>query len=189
MSQAAVEVPSEGDLVDQARHGDRIAFEELVRRHQHEVFTLASRLVSSRDHASDVAQEAFIRAWRGIGRFRGDAAFSTWLHRITVNAALTHRKRASRHPGMPLEDATPIADGALESDPERAGENVELRDRLKRALDRLPHHQRTVVVLKDVYGWSHNEIAEALAITVTAAKVRLHRAHRRLRDLLHTEAP
>ncbi len=172
------------DLVDRARAGDETAFGELVRTYQHEVFTLAVRLVGDRTLAADVAQEAMVRAWRAIGRFRGDAAFSTWLHRITVNAAWTQKSRARRHQSQDLDAVTEVAETDLRTNPELAGERAELRMALQQALRRLPTHQRAVVVLKDIHGWSHREIAEALSISVTAAKVRLHRAHLRLRDML-----
>lgn len=187
MDHAAVETSEEADLISRARSGDRDAFQELVRRHQHGVFTLAMRLVNDRELAADVAQDAFIRAWRGLPRFRGEAAFKTWMHRITVNAAWTLKKRLGRHAATPLDDAPPIADATLAGDLERAGENLVLRERLRAALDQLTQPQRTVVVLKDIYGWSHGEISDALGITVTAAKVRLHRAHHRLREHLGEE--
>lgn len=172
------------DLVDRARGGDQIAFGELVRTYQHEVFTLAVRLVGDRTLAADVAQEAMVRAWKAIGRFRGDAAFSTWLHRITVNAAWTQKSRSRRHQSQDLDTVAEVAETDVRASPEQAGERAELRLALRRALRRLPDQQRAVVVLKDIYGWSHKEIAEALSISVTAAKVRLHRAHLRLRDML-----
>ncbi len=172
------------DLVARAQAGDQSAFSELVRIHQHEVFTLAVRLVGDRTLAADVAQEAMVRAWKAIGRFRGDAAFSTWLHRITVNAAWTQKARAKRHQAHDLESIAEVPEPDLRADPEIAGERAELRQALRTALQRLPDQQRSVVVLKDIYGWSHKDIADSLSISVTAAKVRLHRAHLRLRDLL-----
>ncbi len=181
MAEPRVESNEVGRLVDLARGGDREAFGTLVHLHQDEVFTLALRLTASPDQAAEVAQEAFIRAWRAIGRFRGDAAFSTWLHRITVNAAWTLRKRGKRHETRPLEEAGDPIDLTDRLLPERAGELAELRESIKAALARIPSGQRAVVVLKDVYGWSHAEVSEALGISVTAAKVRLHRGHAQLR--------
>jgi RNA polymerase sigma-70 factor (ECF subfamily) len=170
-------------LVDAARDGNQRAFGELVRRHQNEVFTLALRLTADRELAADVAQEAFVRAWRALGKFRGDAQFSTWLHRITVNTGLTMRRRAGRHRADSIDDVIvePEASGIT---PEMAGEATELRERLVQALRTLPTGNREVVVLKDVHGWSHGEIAEHLDISVTAAKVRLHRGRRVLRERL-----
>jgi RNA polymerase sigma-70 factor (ECF subfamily) len=174
-------------LVARAQQGSSDAFEKLVEAYQHEVYGLAMRLVVDRELAADVSQEAFIRAWRALPNFRGDAAFSTWLHRITVNVAWTLKKRKSRHAAQPLEESPEVADPRVAADPEHAGENIELRAKLSKALDQLNPAQRSVVVLKDIYGWSHNEVAESLGITVTAAKVRLHRAHLRLREQLRGE--
>jgi len=179
-----VENHDEDRLVARAQKGDRAAFAALVRAHQNEVYTLARRLVGDPHLAADIAQEALIRAWRALPRFRGDSQLSTWLHRITVNTAWTHRKRAQRHRATPIEDVLDLAAPEGPESPETAGEILELRGRLRAALDRLPEAQRQVVVMKDVYGWSHAEIAEAMGISVTAAKVRLHRARARLaRDL------
>lgn len=181
---SAVEDQRELDLITRAKEGDRAAFGALVRDHQDEVYTLARRLVGDPHLASDVAQEAFIRAWRAIPSFRGEAKFSTWLYRITVNTSWTHKRRASLHRTAPMEEHTYLPAPIDSRHPEVAGEILELRGRLRVALDRLPDAQREVVVLKDVYGWSHAEIADSLDITVTAAKVRLHRARARLaRDL------
>ncbi len=173
----------EQDLVRLAIGGDDAAFGELVRIHQHEVYTVALRMVTDRDLANDVAQEAFVRAWRAIGQFRGDAKFSTWMHRIAVNTALTHRERRKRTRTEALDAMyyEPEADGLT---PERAGVSAAAQASLEAALTDLADPLRTVVVLKDVYGWSHSEIADELGITVTAAKVRLHRGRKALRVAL-----
>jgi len=179
-----VELAREQELVSRAQKGDRAAFAALLREHQDEVYTLARRLVGDPHMASDVAQEALIRAWRALPRFRGDSRLSTWLYRITVNTAWTHKKRAGRNRATSIDDHLDVAAPAGADHPEVAGEILELRGRLRLALDRLPDAQREVVVLKDIYGWSHSEIAESMGISVTAAKVRLHRARARLaRDL------
>lgn len=179
MADPLVQPDEEAVLVDRARHGDQEAFAALVRTHQHGVFTLALRIAGNRETAADVAQDAFVRAWRALPRFRGEAAFSTWLHRITVNTASTMRRRQRRHAAVALDDVAPaLADEAV--GPEQAGVSADLRVALRDALRRLPQGQRAVVLMKDVYGWSHQEVADVLGITVTAAKVRLHRARRRL---------
>ncbi len=184
MKPQRVESDDMEELVARARAGSSEAFEKLVEAHQHEVFGLALRLVVDRELAADVSQEAFIRAWRALPNFRGDAAFSTWLHRITVNAAWTLKKRKARHAALPIDESPEPADLRRSSNPEHAGENTELRAKLAGALNDLQPAQRSVVVLKDVYGWTHHEVAESLGITVTAAKVRLHRAHLKLREQL-----
>lgn len=184
VDRSQVETDRERELVARAQSGDKSAFAALVRAHQDEVYTLARRLVGDPHLASDVAQEALIRAWRAMGDFRGEAKISTWLYRITVNTSWTHKKKARRHPTSPIEEYTDLAAPEDAEHPEFAGEILELRGRLRHALDRLPDSQREVVVLKDIYGWSHSEIADAMRISVTAAKVRLHRARARLaRDL------
>lgn len=180
MSSLEVEQYEESELVERAARGDQAAFTELVRAHQHEVYTLAVRMVADRELAYDVAQEAFVRAWRAIERFRGDAKFSTWMHRITVNTAFTHRDRRKRTQADSL-DAIYREPESASLTPERGGESAAMRGPLKDALNELPESLRAVVVLKDVYEWSHTEIAEHLDISVTAAKVRLHRARKSLR--------
>ena len=179
-----VERQRELELIGRAKRGDRAAFAVLVREHQDEVYTLARRLVGDPHLASDIAQEALIRAWRALPKFRGDSKFSTWIYRITVNTAWTHKKRARRLHGSSIEEHEDLPAPVDSRHPEVAGEILELRERLRQALDRLPDSQREVVVLKDIYAWSHAEIADSLGISVTAAKVRLHRARARLaRDL------
>lgn len=171
-------------LIKRARTGDQLAFGEIVRRHQHEVYTLATRLVRDPHMANDVAQDAFVRAWRALPGFRGEAAFSTWMHRITVNTAWTARRKAARHQALPLDAADHVADATATRQPEAAGENAYLRRMLEEALRSLPDAYRAVIVMKDVYGWSHREIADTLDISVAAAKVRLHRARKLLREQL-----
>ncbi|MDP2622684.1 MAG: sigma-70 family RNA polymerase sigma factor [Actinomycetota bacterium] len=169
----------EAELIDAARSGDSDAFGQLVWRYRDSVYTLAVRLVGP-DLAPDVAQEALIRAWRAMPRFRGEAALGTWLHRITVNTAWTLRKRASRHDAQQLDEM--LIDPS--TGPERAGELAEVRAELGSAINQLSPGQRAVLVLRDVYGWSHAEVGRELGITQTTAKVRLHRARKRVRAIL-----
>jgi RNA polymerase sigma-70 factor (ECF subfamily) len=163
-----------------------VAFSDLVRIHQHEVYTLALRLTADRELAADVTQEAFVRAWRALPKFRGDARFTTWMHRIVVNVSWTQRRRLLKHRADPIDESftEPVAESIS---PERAAESAAMQGRLRAALQSLALPIRTVVVLKDVYGWGHGEIAEHLGITVSAAKVRLHRGRKQLRTLLWSE--
>ena len=185
MSAPLVKTDDEPRLLARARAGDTQAFSILADRHQHQVFTLAMRLAGDHDLAADIAQEALLRAWRGIGSFRGDARFSSWLYRITVNVAWTALNRRQRHRQSSLEVVENLAaQPSSLDDPELALESANLRGRLRRALLQLPKRSRVVVVLRDVYGWSHAQIAEALDISVSASKVRLHRARKRLRAIL-----
>jgi RNA polymerase sigma-70 factor (ECF subfamily) len=187
------EMPRERDELDglvlAAREGNRSAFDELVRRTYVDTYTLALRLTADEEDARDVLQEAYLRAWKGLPTFRGDAQFSTWMYRITANASYSLVKRRRRHRVEALESLLeePVE---LHADayPESAAESSALLDRLSGALDELPPKLRVLVVLKDVYGLSHEEIAEELGISVSAAKVRLHRGRKRLRDLLFDES-
>jgi RNA polymerase sigma-70 factor (ECF subfamily) len=175
-----VERDREQELISRAQSGDRAAFAALVREHSDMVYTLARRLVGDPHLAADIAQETMIRAWKSLPQFRGDAQLSTWLHRITVNTAWTQKKRANRHLVAPLDEVGELAAPVDINTPEFAGEIADLRGRLRTALDRLSDSQRQIVVMKDIHGWSHAEIAESAGISVTAAKVRLHRARARL---------
>ncbi len=172
------------ELVEAARGGDRPAFDELVRRTHQETFTLALRLLSDPDDARDVTQETYLRAYRSLDGFRGDANFRTWLYRITANCSSTHLRRRFRHRHEMLTEEMWAPDEDVRHDPEARGDAGGLRDELARSIGGLPPRLRAAVVLHDVYGLSHAEIATELSITESAAKVRLHRARRRLREEL-----
>src|SRR4030065_1495890 len=121
MDMAQVERDRERELIARAQAGDRAAFGALVREHGNEVYTLARRLVGDPHLAADVAQETLIRAWKALPNFRGDAALSTWLHRITVNTAWTQKKRAQRHSGLSLDEVADVPAPTGADHPEIAG--------------------------------------------------------------------
>jgi RNA polymerase sigma-70 factor, ECF subfamily len=180
---------TEDDLaldVELARAGDDAAFERLVAATHRETYTMALRLTGCPEDARDVTQEAYFRAYRGLAEFRGDARFRTWMYRITANVASTHlgRRRRHRHDELPDVD---LADPRHDIDPALVADAGDLRDRVVAALDDLPPKLRAVVVLRDVYEMPHDDIARELGISVTAAKVRLHRARHRLRSELFPE--
>ncbi|MDQ6928939.1 MAG: sigma-70 family RNA polymerase sigma factor, partial [Actinomycetota bacterium] len=144
-------IPSdEVELVAAAKAGDLAAFEELVRASQAEVYTLAFRLTGNEEDARDVAQEAYLRAFRSLKRFRGDARFSTWMHRITANCALTFLAKRTKGRHEELSSDESVADERPESSPEMMAEADFMRDRLTDALSELPPRLRAVVVLRDV---------------------------------------
>lgn len=176
------------DLVKAAKRGDEAAFEELVSRTFADLYALAHRLVGNDHDAADVVQEAYLRAFRGLRRFRGDASFRTWTYRITANCAATLVARRARANQVELHDDLPVAETRPERDPEAAATATDDRDRLVDALGALPEPLRLVVVLRDVYDLPHEAIAAELGISQTAAKVRLHRARRRLREQLFPPA-
>jgi len=180
-------VPPELDqaaLVAAAKAGDSRAFEELVRATYADAYTLAHRLTGNEEDARDVVQDAYLRAYKGLKRFRGEARFSTWMYRITANCAATAMGKRARARHDELDEETPLADVHPEHDPEAAADAELLRARLNQALEELPPRLRAVVVLRDVYDLPHADIADELGISEAAAKVRLHRARRRLREQL-----
>ena len=170
--------------MEAARRGDREAFNELVRSTYRDIYSLAYRLTGNPDDASDVVQDAYVRAYRAIRRFRGDSSFSTWMYRITSNCASTHLSRRTRQRTEELSDDVPIVDLRPEQDPSLRAEAAVLRHHVDRALRTLPERLRQVGVLRDLHDLSHSEIAAELGITTSAAKVRLHRARQRLRVVL-----
>ena len=179
----------EPELVAAARAGDRPAFEELVRRTHVDTFTLAYRLTGNEEDAHDVTQDAYLRAWRAIPKFRGDSQFSTWLYRITANAAATATGRRRRQRADSIDDHDlQVVDVRHDCEPVAIAEANELLDALSLAIDDLPPKLRVVVVLRDVYGLPHEAIAAELGISESAAKVRLHRARRKLREVLDQSA-
>lgn len=169
----------DGDLVRRAQRGDRWAFEQLVERHQHRVYTLAARTLGSPEDAADAAQECFLRAWLGLPRFRGGALFSTWLYRICLNAA--HDQRLKRRESKPLEEAPEPAD------PRDAFVASELSGGLQRALSEIDETFREAVVLYDVLGCSYAEIAELTGVAEGTVKSRIFRGRTELARRLGTE--
>jgi RNA polymerase sigma-70 factor, ECF subfamily len=152
-----------------------------------EVHGLAVRLTGNEDDACDVVQEAYLRAFRSIGRFRGDASVTTWLYRIVANCSANHhrasRRRRETALSKPIAEAVPSAD-ALEAGSDGLILRVDEQTRLLAALDGLSPALRAPVVLHDVYGLAHADIGASLGISRSAAKVRLHRARRQLKEAL-----
>ncbi|MEF2279944.1 sigma-70 family RNA polymerase sigma factor [Deinococcus sp. YIM 134068] len=172
--------PSDAHLARLAAHPGpqrEAAFEALVRRHAPRVHRLASGMVGP-GAADDVVQEVLISMYRNLGGFRGEAQFSTWLHRITLNAC--HRALAARQ-AVALED-TP--EPAAPHSPVRAGEQADLRDRLAWAMGQLPPDQREAVSLRELSGLDYAEIAEVMGVEVGTVKSRIHRGRAALRGLL-----
>lgn len=179
-------MPTElGELVAAAKAGDRDAFDELVKATYAQTYTLALRLTHNEEDARDVVQEAYLRSYKGLKKYRGDAQFTTWMYRITANCAATHLGKGNKHHHEALEDsAATLFDERPEADPSASADATILRDRVNAALAHLPPRLRAVVVLRDIYDLPHEEIAQELGITEAAAKVRLHRARKQLRERL-----
>ena len=172
---------SERDLVARCRRGEEAAFRELVERYSPMVFALAARLVQAPQRPEDIAQETFLRVHRGLPYFRGDARLSTWIYRIVSNVAFEARGREHRR-DVSLDDASaPVARPALR---DRAFSDIELRDRLDKAMARLPAHYRLLVHGHSVKGVTYEDLAEGLGMPVGTVKTHLFRAKRLLRDAL-----
>ena len=171
------------ELVAAIHRGDPGSREALYHRYKRRVFALAVRIVGAGD-AEEVSQEAFIRIFRGLPKFRGDSALGTWIYRLSVNAALSHRSRRGAVPGAAGDPEVPIAAALVEGPP--TGDAV-LRARLERALWRLPVGYRTVIVLHDVEGLEHEEVAQILGCHVGTSKSQLHKARGKLREILQLE--
>ena len=163
-------------LIDRARNGDVDAFELIYNEHSGRVFALCLRLMGGdQAAATELMQDAFVRAWRNLGKFRGDSAFSSWLHRLTVNAMLEKTRGDKRREArvLPMEDTTQI--GAF-----APGESLDARMDLEQAIARLPTGARTAFILHDIEGYQHQEIASQLGVAVGTVKAQLHRAHKLL---------
>jgi RNA polymerase sigma-70 factor (ECF subfamily) len=171
-------------LVERARGGDRAAFEELVRRHADRLYAVVLRFVADGNEAQEVTQEAFLRAWRGIGRFEGRSRFFTWLYRIGINEA---KRRAGRRPQPPVIslDDEPIEEAPdWSAAPDARFEQADLRSVLEEAIRSLPAEYRTPIILRDVEGLSTREAAEVMELGEAAFKSRLHRARLAVRRAL-----
>jgi len=168
-------------LVSAAVGGDRSAFDVLVRRHQRTIYGVCYRFAGEHAEASDLAQDAFVRAYRGLARFKGDAAFGTWLYRIAVNVCLT--RAAVRTPPLDPIEPLDLADlhGDRPDDPLRRAEDAA---RVKAAIARLPEKQRMTVILRVYHELPHEVIARTLGSTVGTVKANFFHALRNLRKLL-----
>lgn len=181
---------SDETLVERAQRGDRAAFEALVRRHAERLYAVVLRFVADGEEAQEVTQEAFLRAWKSIGRFRGQSQFFTWLYRIGINEA---KRRAGRRPPAELfssseEDPASEAPDWSES-PQTRLEQSDLRQALERAIRKLPMRYRATVILRDVEGLSTREAAEVMDLSESAFKSRLHRARLAVRESLEDYFP
>jgi RNA polymerase sigma-70 factor, ECF subfamily len=182
-------IAGEQEAIEKARSGDARAFETLYSMHKRRVYSLCLRMLGNVAEAEDLTQEAFLQLYRKIGTFRGDSAFSTWLHRLAVNVVLMHLRRK----GLPQVSLEETLEPAQDDGPRK---DIGARDltlsgsidrvTLERAIENLPPGYRLVFVLHDVEGYEHNEIAEMLDCSIGNSKSQLHKARMKLRDLLHS---
>jgi len=177
----------EADLIERAKLGDAQAFQALYDKHKRRVYSLCLRMTANTAEAEDLTQEAFLQLYRKIATFRGESAFSTWLHRLSVNVVLMHLRKKNL-PVVSLEETTQAGE---EDTPKKdfGAEDLALagsidRLQLQKAVDDLPPGYRTIFVLHDVEGYEHNEIASIVGCSIGNSKSQLHKARMKLRDLL-----
>ncbi|HET9034322.1 MAG TPA: RNA polymerase sigma factor RpoE [Dokdonella sp.] len=184
-------------LVERVQKGDKRAFDLLVRKYQHKIISVVTRYVSDWSEAQDVAQEAFIRAYRAIEAFRGDSAFYTWIYKIAINTAKNHLVSRGRRPpigDIAIEDAVQL-DGASQlrdrATPERELMRQEIERTVFDTVEELPEELRTAITLREVDGLSYDEIAEAMNCPIGTVRSRIFRAREaideRLRPLLSAD--
>jgi RNA polymerase sigma-70 factor, ECF subfamily len=162
--------PTDADLVSRAQAGRLDAFEELVRRHRLATYRVALRMLGDESDAEDATQDAFVQAWRNLGGFRADAAFSTWMYRIVTNRCLNMLRARRRTEPLPHDREAPA------SRPDRIAEGRWQVQDLALAIARLTPEQRAPLVLRELQGCTYEEIAETLELSISAVKSRLHRA-------------
>jgi RNA polymerase sigma-70 factor, ECF subfamily len=172
---------SEHELVQRCREGDELAFRELVERYKGLVFALVARSIPDRGRAEEVAQDVFVRVFRGLPTFRGESRVSTWIYRITLNLLAAERPPRTE----PLEGTGDIPREFGTTD--RAFEALTLRDRMDKAIQRLPPHYQVLINGHYLKGLRYEDLAEALNLPLGTVKTHVHRAKRQLRQLLDTE--
>jgi RNA polymerase sigma-70 factor (ECF subfamily) len=186
---------SDDDLVTLARQKDFAAFEELLERYEDKVFRLAFRFMRNESEAKEILQDTFLTVWRKLDTFKGDAQFSSWLYRITANAALMRLRAQRRRPEVSTDELPsgfldqhhgdlPVAGENWSRRPDEQLQSDELRRHIQAATDALPEIYRTIFLVRDVEGLSTEETAELLGISVPTVKTRLHRARMALREAI-----
>ena len=178
---------NEAEAIDKAKQGDAEAFQALYDKHKRRVYSLCLRMTANTAEAEDLTQEAFLQLYRKIATFRGESAFSTWLHRLSVNVVLMHLRKK----GLPVVSLEETTQSGEEDTPKKdfGAEDVSLagsidRLQLQKAVDSLPPGYRSIFVLHDVEGYEHNEIATIVGCSIGNSKSQLHKARMKLRDLL-----
>ena len=183
MAVAIEAVDDESGRIARARAGDVAAFEHLYREHAGRVFGLCLRMTGRADAAEDLTQDTFVSAWRSLAGYEGRSSFSTWLHRIAVNAVLATRRSPRGRGEVSLTDES----GADVELPDDAGMDEATPIDLERAIAALPPGARDILVLHGIYGYSHEEAAAMLGVAVGTCKAQLHRARQLLRGRMRTE--
>jgi RNA polymerase sigma-70 factor (ECF subfamily) len=173
----------ERELVDRCQRGEEAAFEELVDQYKDLIFAVIARAVQDPGRAEELAQDVFLRVHRGLPYFRGEARLSTWIYRVVANVCAQSPTRPSAPVSLDDDRSAPITP----SGPDRQFADIELRDRLEKAIARLPGQQRLLIAAHYLQGVRYEDLAEALRLPLGTVKTHLYRAKRQLRHLLETE--
>lgn len=180
----------EKDLIQKARKGDQDAFGQLVLAHQNKVYTICVHMVGDREEAADLAQEAFLKAWRSLSGFQGESSFATWMHRLTTNICLDYLRKQARRQNISTAVSLDDEDSGWSEppdhsqDPQHRLEREERKQALVRALKELPDHHRQIILMREVSGLSYQEIADILNADLGTIKSRISRAREQLRKIL-----
>lgn len=187
-------VYNEKELVARSQNGDINAFEELVCQHERKIFTIAYRMLGNTEDASDISQEAFLRAFSAIKKFRGEASFSTWVCQIVTNLCRDELRKKYRTNVESLDEKITIGDSEIhkqlavsEPGPEERYESKELQHKLQSLINTLSPEFRMALILRDIYGYSYDEIAEKLECSLGTVKSRINRARKYLKEQLLSE--
>ena len=181
---------TEKDLIRRAKSGDQDAFGQLVLTHQNKVYTLCVHMVTNREEAEDLAQEAFLKAWRSLSSFQEESSFATWMHRLTTNVCLDYLRKQTRRQNISTavslddEESGWSEPADHTQDPQQQLEQQEQRQVLAKALNELPEHHRRLLIMRELSGLSYQEIADALNMDLGTVKSGISRARERLRKIL-----
>ena len=177
-------------LVEQALSGDARAFEMLMEKHERKMYAVALRMCANREDAQDCLQDAMLRIYKALPSFKGQSSFSTWAYRITMNTCLDDLRRKKVRQASSVDQLIELGWSPTDENdtPERHADNAELRRSLSRAIQSLPEEMRAAIVLRDVQGFSYDEIAETLNTNVGTVKSRISRGREKLREILSGEA-
>lgn len=192
-------IHDDSELISKSKLGDTDAFGQLVDRYQQKVYNIAFRMTNSHEDALDLAQESFLRVYRALASYKGESAFSTWVFRIASNVCLDEMRKKKRQPRIALSTDSLVAgeegDYAIEiasgeaSNPEQRLLQAEMRREITQALNTLSEEHRVVLVLRDIEGYSYEEIADMLGVNIGTIKSRLNRARLALREVLTVREP
>ncbi len=182
---------TEQELIQSAKNGNALAFEQLIENHQQRIFSIAYRIAGNQEDAADMAQEVLVKVFRNLKHFRGDSKFSTWLYRVATTTCLDEQKKQRRHTAYSLDQELETEEGSVASQvkdtaptPEEATEQKALRNAIHLAIGKLKDEHKKVILLREVQGLSYEEIARVLQCSEGTVKSRINRARENLKKIL-----